>query len=442
MKSAPSAYLNVRLACLQPARDEHDLFVLHVDAFDGTDALREREGLGRAERLGRVPVAVLPDDRRIQAFLDGGPDAEHRRECKAGNLKVAAVADVDLVHLVEGVLRGVGGEDIGQSGVHAHADQRQLAACLPGGIQGELLVTQLDAGDLEGPIRMRLRQADRHVHVVRIGFEGAGEDGHHELRIDGIHDEVGAVCARELRDGRGIPSINLDRWELRGAAEGVAQSSGSRFVVVGEDHGLAPVGGGGDAGDRLAHGTDTDQQDSHGSPGTACSDGHASARQDLECRRAYRIRGRRAAIARARWLDADHSRETSEVIIAVGGRRSDRSTMVPLCDCRIRSALPWRRSTPSSAQRFISSDLHRGANNWQAGTDLGRFGPIPPHRLLWRANSAVGAPRLNVRASCLRPGANSIGQSGRRERMTPTANRPASTVTMANAPASRATNSG
>ena len=65
---------------------------------------------------------VVPDDRRVEALLDRGPDAEHRREGEAGDLQVAAVADVDLVtHLVEVVLRGVGGEDIGQAGIHAHA---------------------------------------------------------------------------------------------------------------------------------------------------------------------------------------------------------------------------------------------------------------------------------------------------------------------------------
>jgi hypothetical protein len=137
-----------------------------------------------------VPGTVLPDDGRVQALLDGGPDAEDGREGEAGNLEVAAVADMDLVDLVEGMLRGVGGEDIGETGVHAHPDQRQPAPLLPGGCHGELLVTQLDAGKLEGPIRMRLREADRHVHVVRIGLEGAGEDRHDELRVDGVHDEV------------------------------------------------------------------------------------------------------------------------------------------------------------------------------------------------------------------------------------------------------------
>ena len=134
------------LAGLDPARNEQDLLVLDVDALDGADALGERELLRRAERLGRVPVPVLPDDRGVQAFLDRRPDAEHRREREAGDLEVAAVSNMDLAHLVEIVLRGVGGEDVGQAGIHAHAAERELAARLPGIVESELLVAELQAG--------------------------------------------------------------------------------------------------------------------------------------------------------------------------------------------------------------------------------------------------------------------------------------------------------
>ena len=65
------------------------------------------------------------------------------------------------------------------------------------------------------------------------------------------------------------------------------EGAGPGLVVVRENHRLAPVGRRGDAGNRLAHRPDPDQQNSHlGSPEQACSnEGHASARQDLECRR-------------------------------------------------------------------------------------------------------------------------------------------------------------
>ncbi len=74
---------------------------------------------------------------------------------------------------------------------------------------------------------MRLRQRAGHVHVVRIGLEGAREDRHHELRIDRVHHEVHLVRARELGDGCGVARIDLRRWKLRGAAEGVGEGPGS-----------------------------------------------------------------------------------------------------------------------------------------------------------------------------------------------------------------------
>ena len=210
MKSSPSAYLKVACAGLDPARNEQHLLVLDVHALDRADALREREGLRAAERLGRMPVAVLPDDRRVQALLDRGPDAEHRGEGVAGDLEVAAIADVDLVHVVDVVLGGVRGEDIGQAGVHAHAHERQLAAHLPGVIHRELLVAELEAGNLEGPIRMRLREAHGHVHVVDVRLERAGEDRHDELRVDRVHHEVRAVRLGSLGDVARLTGVEPD----------------------------------------------------------------------------------------------------------------------------------------------------------------------------------------------------------------------------------------
>ena len=153
---------------LDPARHEQHLLVLDVDAFDRTDAIRERERLRRAEGLGGVPGAIGPHDRRIEALLDGGPDAEDRREGEAGDLEVTAVANVDLVDLVERMLGGVGGEDVGQARVHPHTDEGELATRVPGVGHCELLIAELQAGLAEGPLRMRLREAHRHVHVVDV----------------------------------------------------------------------------------------------------------------------------------------------------------------------------------------------------------------------------------------------------------------------------------
>ena len=47
---------------VDPARHQHDLFVLDVDALERADALGEVEHLGLRERLRREPAALaLPD---------------------------------------------------------------------------------------------------------------------------------------------------------------------------------------------------------------------------------------------------------------------------------------------------------------------------------------------------------------------------------------------
>src|SRR5213076_1968144 len=91
------------------------LLVLHVDAFDLSDALGKPEGLRLRERLRRVEAAVaLPDERRVQALLDRRPDREGRREVVAADNEVRAVADADLVDLREQVVGGVAREHVGE----------------------------------------------------------------------------------------------------------------------------------------------------------------------------------------------------------------------------------------------------------------------------------------------------------------------------------------
>jgi hypothetical protein len=111
---------------VNPARDEHDLLVLDVDALEQADPLGEVEDLGLAERLGRVPAALaLPDQGRVEALLDRRPDREGRRELVALDLEVRAVADGDLVDLGEQVVGRVAGEDVGKAGLDADPDERK-----------------------------------------------------------------------------------------------------------------------------------------------------------------------------------------------------------------------------------------------------------------------------------------------------------------------------
>ena len=101
---------------------------------------------------------------------------------------------MDLVDLVEEVLGRVRGEDIGQPWIHAHAQQGQASGPTPIRVAGKLLVAELDAGLAERVLRMRPREAVGHVHVVDLRRQRALEDGHHEARIDRIHDQVHLVA--------------------------------------------------------------------------------------------------------------------------------------------------------------------------------------------------------------------------------------------------------
>ena len=116
MKSSPSPYLNVTRPQSISRGIEHDLLVLDVYAFDGSDPLGEVEHLWLGEGLGCVPATLsLPDQWRVQALLDRRPDRKGRSECMALDDDVRAVANRDLVDRGEKVVGGVAGEDVGQA---------------------------------------------------------------------------------------------------------------------------------------------------------------------------------------------------------------------------------------------------------------------------------------------------------------------------------------
>jgi hypothetical protein len=144
---------------VHPARDQQNLLVLDVDALDRADALGEVEDLGLAEGCRGEPApALLPDDRRIEAFLDGGPDGEGRGEVVAVDGEVRTVADADLLDRVEQFVRRVPGEHVREPRLDPHADKRQPPGLLP--VRGtlELRVAELDPALLVGALAVRLRQ--------------------------------------------------------------------------------------------------------------------------------------------------------------------------------------------------------------------------------------------------------------------------------------------
>ena len=126
------AVLERHALAVDPARHQHDLLVLDVDALDRADAGRELEQLGLGERRGRVPAALaLPDQRRVQALLDRRPDRERGRERVAVDREVGAVAHADLVDALEQVVGGVAGEDVGEPRLDADPAEREPARAPP-----------------------------------------------------------------------------------------------------------------------------------------------------------------------------------------------------------------------------------------------------------------------------------------------------------------------
>ena len=100
--------------------------MLDVDALDGADTIGEVENLWLAEGLGGEPAAVgLPDNRRVETLLDGGPDGERRRKLVAVDGQVRPVPGAELVDAGEQVVGGVSREHVGEPGFHPDADERE-----------------------------------------------------------------------------------------------------------------------------------------------------------------------------------------------------------------------------------------------------------------------------------------------------------------------------
>ena len=205
------------------------------------------------------PRSFSQIDRRVEAFLDRGPDGEGRGEVVAGHLEVGAVPHAELVDLAEQLVGGVPGEHVGQAGLDAHADQRQLARLLPLVGQGELVVAQLDPGLAVRRVRVRVGQRHRHVEVVGAGPQRGVEQRHHEPRVGGVHQHVAAVLGEQGRGGGLVPGVELDGavTVLRGG-----RVLGPGQVVVGDDQ-VGKGAAGRDPGEGRTHPASPDKKDAH-----------------------------------------------------------------------------------------------------------------------------------------------------------------------------------
>ena len=221
---APEPVLERHPPAVELPRNEHDLLVLDVDALDRPDPLREIEQLRLGERLGRVEASpALPDERRIEALLDRRPDREGRSEVVSLDHEVGAVADPDLVELVEQLVGRMACEDVGEPRLDADADEREQPGRRPLLVRRELEVAEHHARLAVRALRMGLRERRRHVEIRAARLEGRGED----LRI-------------EARIGRVENGVGLDVTQQRdepGDVRGVDAARGEPAVVEPRDHG-------------------------------------------------------------------------------------------------------------------------------------------------------------------------------------------------------------
>jgi hypothetical protein len=257
------AVLERRAPAVQPPRHQQHLFVLDVDALDRTDALREVEDLRLAEGLGGEPAAVtLPDHRRVEALLDRGPDRERRREVVALDGQVGAVASAELVDGAEQGVGGVPGEDVGQPRLDPHAHQCQPPGGGPVVGHRELLVAKLQPGLGVRVLRMRRRQAHRHVEVVGARRQGAPEDRHDEPGVDGVQHVRHGVLADQCLDRGLVGGVDLcgDETVVADRRHGLVRPC---HVVVGDHTRLEEAAPADDGGERRPDATGSGDQNAH-----------------------------------------------------------------------------------------------------------------------------------------------------------------------------------
>jgi hypothetical protein len=205
-------------------------------------------------------VNVEHEEVLLKALLDRRPDRERRREVVALDDEVRAVAHADQVELGEELVGGIAGEDVGEAGLDADADEGEPARLLPSLGLRELLVAELHAAP-------RVGQRHRQVEVRAAGREGGLEDGGVEARVDRVQDRVGPLRAGERRDRgrlRRVDGAEPKRGSpVRAAAAAARDSSTSRQHEALEE--VAPLR---DCGDGRPHPAGSDHQDPHAGDAT------------------------------------------------------------------------------------------------------------------------------------------------------------------------------
>ena len=191
-----------------------------VDTLNRANALGKDKDFRLAKGRSREPAPILlPNHGRIEALLNRGPDAKARRKNLVAVVvhddEVRPIACTEFVNAAEQVVDGIAGKNVRQTGLNAHAHERQASGVFPLTVGRKLRIAQLDVSFLVWCRGVGLGERHGHIEVIGGGGERTLKNGGHKLWLHRIHhvrcsvtpSHLGhAVCARRV-NGIGHKSI-------------------------------------------------------------------------------------------------------------------------------------------------------------------------------------------------------------------------------------------
>ncbi len=178
------------------------LLVIETVDVHRPDAFREFEDPARRKSRGLDPLPILP----VAAGSCHFADIDFRIEIGRKRLAVTAgirIDDVDLLHLVEVILCGQGGIDIGHARVEAAAKQRHQAL-----LAETLLVIPLPFVFELGSIK---RFVVGRIEIIDSGRQTGVHDREILIRQGHIDHQLRLYLLKQSREFRDIVSIDLRR---------------------------------------------------------------------------------------------------------------------------------------------------------------------------------------------------------------------------------------
>ena len=160
------------------------------------------------------------------------------------------------------MIGGVTREHIGEAGLDAHADDRELPRGLPLVGASELVGTEGLADEAIRLVGVRDRRRHRHVDVRHARLERAVEDRLCQPGVARVQHCVGSDLLRERRDRARVACVDRVGDEPR-ITDAIHHLRSPLFVEVGDGQHVDEVAARGDGRDRLADGTGTREEDSH-----------------------------------------------------------------------------------------------------------------------------------------------------------------------------------